>query len=406
MPNDSTGARRSRAAGAAPRIAAAAAFALLAAVAGAVESGRGASADPAVPAAAAVALDEKACGTGWSAPHAGAQDIDLANDAKSSAEVFLINPSTNVVFAEIENLAPGVSRTVSANLAAGRYAFRCSFVDGTDLTSKTYTVTGRSADPTPGIVPVSDLDLQGPVSDYRGYVQQNLPVLLADSEKLDADLHAGNLASAKADWLTAHLDYERLGAAYDTFGDFDAAIDGTAGGLPGGVQSASWTGFYRIEYGLYHGQPTAVLAPLGDKLDSSVKGLISAFPGQSTLPTDIPLRAHEILENALQFQLTGLDDYGSGTTLACLQADIAGTEEVLSVVEPLMQPRDPQGLAAIRAWIATVQGDLKAAQGPDGTWTPVEQLTTAQRQKLDGDTGELLEQLSIVPDLLEERSSA
>jgi hypothetical protein len=33
-------------------------------------------------------------------------------------------------------------------------------------------------------------------------------------------------------------------------------------------------------------------------------------------------------------------------------------------------------------------------------------LTTAQRQKLDADLGELLESLSVVPDLLEERTSA
>ena len=31
---------------------------------------------------------------------------------------------------------------------------------------------------------------------------------------------------------------------------------------------------------------------------------------------DIGLRTHEILENALEFQLSGHDDYGSGTTLA------------------------------------------------------------------------------------------
>lgn len=405
MPNDSTEPRRARGAGAAPRLAAAVILVALAAAAGAIESGRSSPAASGVP-AAAVALDEKICGTGWDSPHAGVQSLDLTNNGRSDAEVFLINPADNVVYAEIENLAPATSRTISANLTAGRYALRCSFIDGTDLTSKTYTVTGRSGDPTTGIIPVTDLDLQAPVADYRGYVADNLPVLLADSKTLDAALKAGDLAAAKADWLTAHLDYERLGAAYDTFGDFDGEIDGTASGLPDGVADTSWTGFYRIEYGLYHEQGAAQLAPLGDKLVKDVAGLIAAFPGQTTVPNDIPLRAHEILENALQFQLTGIDDYGSGTSLACLQANILGTQEVLSVLGTLMQTNDPHGLAAIDQWIATVQGDIKGAHQPDGSWTPVQQLTTAQRQKLDGDTGELIEQLSIVPDLLEERSSA
>ena len=46
------------------------------------------------------------------------------------------------------------------------------------------------------------------------------------------------------------------------------------------------------------------------------------------------------------------------------------------------------------------------ARRADGSWTALDQLTAAQRQQINGDLGELLEQLSVVPDLLEERSSA
>ena len=48
---------------------------------------------------------------------------------------------------------------------------------------------------------------------------------------------------------------------------------------------------------------------------------------------------HEILENALEFQLTGHDDYGSGTTLATTQANITGTLELLAILHPLLVPR-------------------------------------------------------------------
>ena len=49
---------------------------------------------------------------------------------------------------------------------------------------------------------------------------------------------------------------------------------------------------------------------------------------------DVGLRTHEILENALQFQLTGHDDYGSGTTLATTAANITGTRELLTILHP------------------------------------------------------------------------
>ena len=41
-------------------------------------------------------------------------------------------------------------------------------------------------------------------------------------------MRGGRLAAAKRDWLTAHLQYETLGAAYDAFGNFDDEIDGRA----------------------------------------------------------------------------------------------------------------------------------------------------------------------------------
>jgi high-affinity iron transporter len=357
-------------------------------------------------AATAIALDEQTCGTGWSSPSTGAQTFTLTNNGDNTAEVFLINPSSNAVFAEIENLAPHTSRPVNVTLSSGSYAFRCSFTDGTAMSSKTYTVTGTASGGTASYLPVTDQDMQQPVADYREYVQQNLPTLLADSRKLDADLAAADLNAARADWLPAHLDYERLGAAYGTFEDFDAELDGRATGLPGGVTDSSWTGLHRIEYGLWHGQSAAVLRPLGDRLVSDVQGLIKAFPSQETDPNDLPLRTHEILENSLQFQLTGIADYGSGTALATALANVQGTREVLSTLVGLMQARDPSALTAINGWLDTVTADLKAAQNPDGSWTPLSALSTAARAKLDGDMGELLEQLSIVPDLLEERSTA
>jgi iron uptake system EfeUOB component EfeO/EfeM len=261
------------------------------------------------------------------------------------------------------------------------------------------------------VTPVTEQDMQDPVSDYRAYVETNLPTLLADSQRLDADLKAGDLARAKTDWLPAHLDYERLGAAYGTFADYDAAINGSAGGQPQGTATASWTGFFRIEYGLWHGQSAAQLAPLGDKLVTEIQGLIKAFPGQSTDPNDLPLRTHEILENALQFQLTGIQDYGSGTTLDTLYANTQGTQQVLSTISALIQTRNPPLLGRIDQGIGVVQADLKAdGAGPCGSACPMptalSALTTAQRDKVDADLGQLLESLSLVPDLLEERTTA
>jgi len=358
-------------------------------------------------AASTITSTEKLCGSGWTSPSAGAQTFTLSNSGHSTVEVYLINPTNNAVYGEIENLAPGTTNPMKVSLSAGSYAFRCAFSSGTVLNSKTYTVTGSGGGGTvAGLTPVTDQDLQQPVADYRAYVQQQLPVLMADSQKLQADLAQGNLAKAKTDWLTAHLDYEGLGAAYGTFGDFDSDINARATGLENGVNNTDWIGFHRIEYGLWHGQSAAELKPFGDKLIASIQGLIKDFPTETTDPNDLPLRSHEILENALQFQLTGIADYGSGTELATLSANLHGTQVVFSTLLGLMQTRDPAALKAINTWIQTMAADLNAAHNPDGSWMSLQQLSTDQRATINGDLGQLLEQLSIVPDLLEERTTA
>jgi len=357
-----------------------------------------------------IAISETACGTGWTSPTAGTLSFNVTDNGANTAEVYLINPTTNAVYGEDPDVTPGSSEVMNVSIGAGEYAFRCSFIDGTVLNSATYHVSGSGSGLT-GVAPVTEQDMEQPVYDYRAYVQTSLPGLLTAAEKLDADLKAGNLAQAETDWLPAHLAYERLGAAYGTFDTFDDEINGSASGQPQGTATKSWTGFFRIEYGLWHGQSSAELAPLGDTLVADIKGLIKAFPGQTTPAADLPLRTHEILENALQFQLTGIQDYGSGTTLDTLFANTQGTQEVLSTISSLIQAGDPSLLPQINQGIATVQADLKAdGAGPCGAQcarpTALGALSTAQRQKVDADLSQLLETLSLVPDLLEERTTA
>jgi len=357
-----------------------------------------------------IAISEKSCGTGWTSPSAGTQSFNITNNGANTAEVYLINPTSNAVYGEDPDVTPGAAEVMNVTIGEGTYVFRCSFIDGTALNSAVYKVSGGSGGRV-GVAPVTEQDMEDPVYDYRAYVETNLPALLAGAQKLDADLKAGDLDRAKTDWLPAHLDYERLGAAYGTFADYDAAINASASGQPQGTATKDWTGFFRIEYGLWHGQSAAELAPLGDKLVSDVKGLIKAFPGQTTDPNDLPLRTHEILENALQFQLTGIQDYGSGTTLDTLYANTQGTQAVLSTIDQLIQSRDPRLLGQIQQGIGTVQSDLKAdGAGPCAaacpTPTALSALAAAQRDKVDADLSQLLETLSLVPDLLEERTSA
>lgn len=355
--------------------------------------------------AAAIGVDERACGANLPRVSAGHHVVEVTDDARDPVDVYLIDPADSAVYAEIPDLPPGTTLPLATTYTHGRYALRCVFTDNRVLTSATRVVTGTAPGAVAATRPMPDLALQGPVDAYRADVRHALPTLLADSSRLDADVAAGDLPQARIDWLTAHLDYERLGAAYNTFGDFDDEIDGLADGLPGSTGDPSWTGFFRIEFGLWHSQSAGELRPLTRGLVADIRGLIRDFPSEDTDPADLPLRTHEILENGFQFQLTGIADYGSGTTLATLYANTQGTRAVLRTISALITARDPGLPAAIDDGLATVQTDLTACRAADGHWTPVAGLSHARRQRLDGDLGRLLELLAQVPNLLHPRTS-
>lgn len=232
-----------------------------------------------------------------------------------------------------------------------------------------------------------------------------MTTLVTQTHRLSADIAGGHLGAARTDWLTAHRTYASLGAAYGTFQDYDQKIDGRPDGLPDGVHDKDFTGFHRIEYGLWHGRSATELTAPARQLAADAAGLRKAFPTQDFDPGDLPLRAHEILENTLQFELTGDAGQGSGTELATADANLAGTRELLTVLRPLLTSRAPRLLPTVDADIARLQKLLDSAHH-GGRWTPVDTLDATTRARLNGATGQLLEDLAPVPDLLEIRKSA
>ena len=181
------------------------------------------------------------------------QTFQVRNSGTAGAEAYLINPATGAVFAEVAGLGPGTTRPMRLNLGSGSYAFQCFIQDTDTLTGPTVRVGGHHQGAR-GILPVTTDDLLGPARLYHAYVSAGLGTLARQVGLLARLIRAGHLTAARAAWLPAHLTYERLGAAYGTFGNYDTEIDGRPDGLPHGVSDPAFTGFYRIEYGLWHGQ--------------------------------------------------------------------------------------------------------------------------------------------------------
>jgi len=348
-----------------------------------------------------ISFNSASCGGSWTLAKPGWHTFELYNANDVGGEIDLIDPRTSGIYAEADQFGPGTTQTMSLNVGSGRYAFRCIFEDTDPMTGPTVTVPGHVKGFT-ATVPVTNNELVGPAKQYQAYAAAGLKTLVGQTETLASDVQRGNLAAARRDWLRAHLTYETLGAAYDAFGNFDDEIDGRADAL--GVSNPQWTGFYRLEYGLWHGQSAGELAPYASKLAADVRSLLAAWPTMEIPLIDIGLRTHEILENALEFQLTGHDDYGSGTTLATTLANIQGTRELLSLLHPLLVTRYP-GLPGVYTWLDRLQTLLEAEHQPDGTWVPVAQLPASAREEIDAACSQALQELAPIASIAEPRNT-
>jgi iron uptake system EfeUOB component EfeO/EfeM len=355
----------------------------------------------------ALTVDAYDCGADWSSAKPGKQNLLIANTGIETTEVYLVDPGSGAIYGELVGLAAGTTDQMPVVLGDGTYALRCWPADADPVTGPAVHITGSASAAmagslTPGVLPVSRADLTGPVKQYQAYVEDGLSKLKPLVQKLQADLAAGNLDAARADWVPAHQQYERFGGAYDAFGDLGDAIDGLPDDLPGGVGDSGFGGFHRLEYGLWHGQSAAQLTgPAGD-LAGAVDKLAAQFPTAQIDPLQLGLRTHEILEDTVRFELSGQSDQGSGTTLATVDANIDGTRALLGILRPLLAPRDPD-LLRMDAALTRLHTLADAQHRADGSWTPLAQLTTAQREALNSAAGGAVELLAPVATICEPR---
>ncbi|HTU97337.1 MAG TPA: EfeM/EfeO family lipoprotein [Solirubrobacteraceae bacterium] len=260
----------------------------------------------------------------------------------------------------------------------------------------------------PGVIPVPALQLDAPMRAYRAYVRELLGTLRGQLAGLSAALRSGDVPGAESDWLTAHLTWLRIGqddGAYGAFGQLGRQIDGTAAGLVGGVDDPQFTGFHKVELDLWtRGDVAAATA------DAAVLSELVARLAARPLGPELPmtpvglsiwtLRAHEILEDALRDSLSGDDEYGSGTALASVMADVGATREMLSLLAPVIAPRSPRLVGRARRQLDAVVGAAQAGQ-VNGRWVAVSELPTAARERVDAAVGAVLETLAPIPDLLQ-----
>ena len=355
-------------------------------------------------AASQVTVTRTDCAPEWTSASPGTQTITVTNRSGLAGEVNLDDAAGGVI-GELETIGPGTSATLAATLGAGTYTFKCLMGSLAATESQPVAVSatvGEAVAAPIAVKPVTVAELAGPNKLYQAYAAAQLTDLATVTAAIEADLRHDNLAQARKDWLTAQLDWERVGASYDSFGDLGLAVDGLPDGLPGGVSDKDFTGLHRLEYGLWHGQPASELLPVAVALERNVATVRKNLTSDDLAgdPTQLSLRAHEIIEDALRDHLSAVDDEGAGAAYPMTYADTQVDKAVLGYLSGLIGQREPGLVATAHSQLAALDAALLATKA-DGQWQPLTAVSLDKRQRVDAATGALLETLAAVPDLLE-----
>ncbi|KIZ47247.1 MULTISPECIES: iron uptake system protein EfeO [Rhodopseudomonas] len=233
-----------------------------------------------------------------------------------------------------------------------------------------------------------------PISEYKIWVGEEVEALVSKSKAFTDAVRAGDLAKAQALYAPARVYYERIEPIAELFSDLDKAIDVRADDFAKKEADPKFTGFHRIEYGLFAKKSVDGLAPLADKLDSDIKELQSRIKGLTVPPEKVVGGAAALLEEVAKTKISGEEDRYSRTDLWDFNANVEGAKKIHTLLRSLTEKANPKLVTRIDANFTKVEAVLAKYALPGGGYKSYDELTKKDRNAVRGPVTALAEDLS------------
>ncbi len=245
----------------------------------------------------------------------------------------------------------------------------------------------------PAFAEVAPYDLVTPVAEYKIYVTESVQRLVTETRAFTDAVKAGNLDKAKALFAPTRTHYEAIEPIAELFSDLDASIDSRADDHEQAEKDPGFTGFHRIEYGLFAQKSTEGLTPYADKLMADVLELQKRIASLTFPPDKVVGGAAVLMEEVAATKISGEEDRYSHTDLGDFDANFAGSKKIFDLFRPLIEKDDKAFVSKVEANFAKVDKILDKYKTKNGFET-YDKLTDADRKVLAGAVNTLAEDLS------------
>ncbi|HET8603987.1 MAG TPA: iron uptake system protein EfeO [Marmoricola sp.] len=287
-----------------------------------------------------VAAADDACDLSTTRVPAGTVVFRVENTGDQVTEFYLLTAGGRRVVGEVEDIGPGLTRDLVAQVAPGNYVTACKPGMRGEGVRAGFTVTGSHTD---GSIPgVDRATADAAAARYARYVRKQTDELLDRSRAFLGAWTAGRDAEARRLYPLARAPWERIETVAESFGDLDPRTDAREADLAPGQR---WTGWHRIEKDLWPPAGYQALSPAQRReyaaaLLADLRTLQRRVQDLDVTVSQIGNGAAGLLEEVATGKVTGEEEVWSHTDLADFQANLDGAQLAYETLKPLLVVKD------------------------------------------------------------------
>ncbi|WP_223430378.1 iron uptake system protein EfeO [Pseudomonas sp. GL-B-26] len=280
-----------------------------------------------------------------------------------------------LVVEERENIAPGLSQVINANLLPGDYAITCGLLSNP---RGTLHVSPTAASDAAAKAKPSMVAFVGPLSEFRVYLSTQSSALIKAVTALEHAIEAGDLTQAQALYVPARAAYQRIAPAAQRLADLDNTINARADYFEKREQDPGFTGFHRIEYALFQQRNLDGLTPVAQRLITDVTTLKQQLLAHSLPPEQLV----SILNSMADVRASsGEEERYSHTDLNGFAANLDATRKVVDLLRPLLNKSAAELLPKIDSAVTALDAEFNGFKVNDG-YASYDSVSAEQRQQI------------------------
>ncbi|CAI8847792.1 ferrous iron transport system protein EfeO [Pseudomonas sp. IT-P253] len=284
-----------------------------------------------------------------------------------------------LVLEERENIAPGLSQVINANLLPGDYAITCGLLSNP---RGTLHVTPTAASDAAAKAKPSMVAFVGPLSEFRVYLGSQSSALIKAVAALEQAINADDLSQAQALYVPARAAYQRIAPAAQRLAELDNAINARADYFEKREQDPDFVGFHRIELALFQQRNLDGLAPIAQRLIADVTALKQQLLAQSLPPEQLVSSVVRNLNSLADVRArSGEEERYSHLDLNGFAANLETTQKVVDLLRPLLTKTAAELLPKIDSAVTELDAELKGFKVKDG-YASYDTVSAEQRKQI------------------------